>query len=160
MRCVSKAICTSAEPVSRSCSLKSSIVFAFASIVSSKCNPFLFHYRPVMIGGAASSVKPLFQRLYFTLFHTLVSRELVIFDVITPQAAVITEVQAAIGDYWIGPGLLHLIGVFGLAGGCEMAFLAIGLGRGLDECDLAIFAVKIKPAISVAERGCAQGMFF
>jgi len=63
----------------------------------------------------------------------------------------IADVQAAISDHGVGPGLLHAA-VFRGIGRRESPALVVAFGRSFDESDFAIFAVKVEIAVGVAER--------
>src|SRR5258708_33607934 len=73
-----------------------------------------------------------------------------ILEVIAPQHAEVAEVEPAVGDHGIGPGLGRA--ALGLIGRREAALFVVGFRRRLDQGNLALFTVDVEAAVGIADR--------
>src|SRR6185503_7359080 len=73
-------------------------------------------------------------------------------DVVRPQGSAIPHVETTVRHHRVGPGLFLLSGVLWLIWWTEAALLTVGLGRGFDQCHIAVLAVDVQMPVGCDDR--------
>lgn len=80
-------------------------------------------------------------------------------DVVAPEGVLVAYVEAAVGNDWISPGFLHLVGRSGSIRRRKAPLLTIFFRVSLNQEESAIFAVKIESSIGVTNRSRSGDAF-